>query len=159
DITVQELAMELAGVLGSGFLWREVARRLVGLVPGLGLAPKIAIAYAGTYAIGHMAYYWFAYGKRLTPQQMQQLYQKAVREGKERAARLLTRRRGRGSRFGRRRGLKRCPNCRHKLEKGARFCSYCGFSLADLDPQISDPIPARRPGGQPAISLDPGDES
>src|SRR5262245_30903981 len=43
---------EILGVLGGGVLFRQAARSLVGLIPVIGVIPKVAIAYAGTYAIG-----------------------------------------------------------------------------------------------------------
>ncbi len=85
DIALQDMLAELAGVLGGGFLWRETARRLVGLVPGWGLVPKIAIAYAGTYIIGEATHYWYAHHQKLTAEQMRILYARALREGKEAA--------------------------------------------------------------------------
>lgn len=45
-------AAELAGVLGAGFVWRSLARSLVGLVPGLGFALKAGVGYGGTIALG-----------------------------------------------------------------------------------------------------------
>jgi uncharacterized protein (DUF697 family) len=45
---------EVLPVIGSGFLWRQVARQLVGLIPGFGIVPKVAVAYAGTYATGKL---------------------------------------------------------------------------------------------------------
>ncbi|HHB90976.1 MAG TPA: hypothetical protein ENK60_06670 [Anaerolineae bacterium] len=93
DIGVQEMVGELAGVLGGGYLLREAARRLVGFIPGWGLVPKVAIAYAGTYLIGEAAYYWYAYHEKLTPAQMKALYARALAEGKEKAAGIIAKRR------------------------------------------------------------------
>ena len=45
-------ALELAGVVGAGLGYRALARTLVGLVPGLGLALKAGIGYGGTLATG-----------------------------------------------------------------------------------------------------------
>ena len=89
DVGVQEVMAELAGVLGGGFLWRETARRLVGFVPGWGLIPKVAVAYAGTYIIGEAAFYWYAYGKKMTASQMQATYAQAIAEGKEKAKEII----------------------------------------------------------------------
>ncbi len=89
DIALQEMLGELAGVLGGGFLWRETARRLVGLVPGWGVIPKVAVAYAGTYIIGEAAYYWYAYHQQMTAAQMKTLYARAVTEGRERATDII----------------------------------------------------------------------
>ncbi len=92
DISVQEMIGELAGVLGSGYLLREAARRLVGFLPGWGVVPKVAIAYAGTYLIGEATFYWYAYHEKLTPAQMKALYARALAEGKEKAASLIAKR-------------------------------------------------------------------
>ncbi|NOX61698.1 MAG: hypothetical protein GXP42_07105 [Chloroflexi bacterium] len=83
---LQEEVGPIAGVLGAGFLWRQVARTLVGLIPGFGIAPKIAVAYAGTYAVGHAALRWYAYGEEITNERLRALYAQALEEGKERLA-------------------------------------------------------------------------
>lgn len=93
DIGAQQMAAQLAGVLGSGFIWRELARRLVGFIPLWGLVPKVAVAYAGTYVTGYAVFQWYAYGRKLSPERMHQLYAEALAEGKRRAAALVPRRR------------------------------------------------------------------
>lgn len=93
DVGVQEMVGELGGVLGSGFLWRELARRLVGFIPVWGLIPKVAVAYAGTYATGMAVYTWYAHGRKLTPARMRQLYKEAAIEGKARAKTLIPKKR------------------------------------------------------------------
>jgi len=93
DIAVQEMAVELAGVLGTGFVWRELAHFLVGLAPGIGLVPKIAVAYAGTYVIGQAVYVWYGHKRKLTPAQMKQMFAEAMTEGRARAAALAPKRR------------------------------------------------------------------
>jgi hypothetical protein len=45
-------------VIGGGFLFRQLARELVGLIPIAGVAPKVAVAYAGTWAIGRAVGMW-----------------------------------------------------------------------------------------------------
>ena len=63
------LAIEIAPVVGGAFFWRSVARTLVGLLPGIvGALPKAAIAYAGTFAVGQMARYYYSTGKRPPPE-------------------------------------------------------------------------------------------
>jgi uncharacterized protein (DUF697 family) len=91
DIAMQEMIGELAGVLGSGFLWRETARRLVGFIPGWGIIPKIAVAYAGTYLVGEATYYWYAYHEQLTAEQMRMIYTQAMAEGRRKASAILAR--------------------------------------------------------------------
>src|SRR5262249_43119855 len=65
--TPRELIGELVGVIGGGLLFRQGARQLVGLVPVAGIVPKVAVAYAGTLAIGKAVVAWAAYGSRLEP--------------------------------------------------------------------------------------------
>jgi len=44
---------EIASIVTGAFGWRALARELVGKVPfGVGLIPKGAIAFAGTYVAG-----------------------------------------------------------------------------------------------------------
>ncbi len=89
DIGMQEMIGELAGVLGGGFLWRETARRLVGFIPGWGIIPKVAVAYAGTYIIGEATYYGYAYHKQLSTEQMRAMYARAMDEGKQKAVEII----------------------------------------------------------------------
>jgi hypothetical protein len=57
---------EVLGVIGAGFLFRQAARQLVGLIPVAGLVPKVAIAYAGTYAVGRALTAWAIGGAEIT---------------------------------------------------------------------------------------------
>ncbi|MCP4167022.1 MAG: zinc ribbon domain-containing protein [Chloroflexi bacterium] len=141
DIALQEMAVELAGVLGSGFIWRELARSLVGWVPGWGIVPKVAIAYAGTYVIGEAVFYWYAYRQQLTAERMKELYGEAMVEGKEKALELVPKQRPQLKlpalprpalrRPSLRRQPQRCPNCQHKVGRKQQFCPSCDFSLID----------------------------
>ena len=65
--TPRELVGEVLGVIGGGFLLRQGARQLVGLIPVAGIVPKVAVAYAGTLAIGKAVVTWAAYGTTLEP--------------------------------------------------------------------------------------------
>ena len=62
----RELIGEILGVLGGGMLFRQAARQLVGLIPFIGILPKVAVAYAGTYAIGRATSAWLTDGRRIT---------------------------------------------------------------------------------------------
>lgn len=84
----QERIMELAPVIGGGFVWRQLARTLVGLVPVWGVVPKVAIAYGGTYATGVAAWGWFARGEMLTKEQLNTITQQAIGIGRQRAKEL-----------------------------------------------------------------------
>jgi uncharacterized protein (DUF697 family) len=66
DDEPRAMMTEIIGVLGSGVLFRQAARQLVGLIPIAGLLPKVAISYAGTYAIGKAMVAWTTEGKQVT---------------------------------------------------------------------------------------------
>jgi uncharacterized protein (DUF697 family) len=83
---------ELLGVIGAGFMWRQVARELVGLIPVIGIIPKIAVAYGGTYAVGQAAQTYLFEGQAPAQDQLQRLYQEAVQRGRSFAESLMARR-------------------------------------------------------------------
>lgn len=66
----QDYVAEFGSVMGSGFVWRQLARSLVGLIPVWGIAPKTAIAYAGTYVVGNAMLQWYLTGRHLSTAQM-----------------------------------------------------------------------------------------
>ncbi len=85
---------QLAAVVGGGFLFRQAARGLIGLAPaGLGILPKIGVAYAGTYVTGEAVRRWCASGERLTPDVIKGIYSAALERGRELARGLIARRR------------------------------------------------------------------
>jgi uncharacterized protein (DUF697 family) len=70
---------ELAPVVGAGFLWRTTARQVAAVLPVmLGAVPKVAIAYAGTYAIGQAARAYYEYGAEITSEDLHRLYERGV---------------------------------------------------------------------------------
>ncbi len=83
---------EVLPVIGSGFMWRQAARQLVGLIPGFGILPKVAVAYAGTYATGQAAVLWYRNGERVSGDALSSLYKQAIEIGRQRARELLQRR-------------------------------------------------------------------
>lgn len=54
-----ERVKELLVTMGSGYLFRGMARQLVGVFPGLGLAVKASVAYGGTQTLGKLAQKYF----------------------------------------------------------------------------------------------------
>jgi uncharacterized protein (DUF697 family) len=78
----RELIGEVTGVIGGGFLFRQAARQLVGLVPVAGIVPKVAMAYAGTWAVGRAVAAWASEGQRLTPAAVRRFYKEAWGRGK-----------------------------------------------------------------------------
>jgi uncharacterized protein (DUF697 family) len=83
---------KLTTVVGTGFLWRAIARQLVGLVPVIGVVPKVAVAYAGTYTIGQAIYRWCANDEKVSLQILKAMYSKALIRGHEVALSMASRR-------------------------------------------------------------------
>jgi uncharacterized protein (DUF697 family) len=86
----RELMAEIVGVLGGGLLFRQVARQLVGLVPVIGLVPKVAVAYGGTWAIGKAVAAWATGGGAITAARLKQLSREGLARGRK-VARSLRR--------------------------------------------------------------------
>jgi uncharacterized protein (DUF697 family) len=77
---VKELLGTIAGALG----WRTLAREVVGLVPGgVGVVLKGAIAYAGTYATGRTALWFYKTGRTLSPREIRELYAGKLRDARK----------------------------------------------------------------------------
>jgi uncharacterized protein (DUF697 family) len=139
----QDYIAEFGGVLGGGFVWRQIARSLIGLIPIWGIIPKTGIAYAGTYVVGNVVLQWYLTGKHISGKQMQQLYAQARERGKSLAGSLLRRiphprlqfrlpkRPARLLPAPRKAQL--CASCGKTSAKDASFCQYCGtpFSRAE----------------------------
>jgi uncharacterized protein (DUF697 family) len=142
----QDYVAEFGSVLGGGFAWRQLARSLIGLIPAWGIAPKMAVAYAGTSVVGNVILQWYLTGRHITPQQMRTLYSQAFGRGKALAQNLIERLpRPRLPRWGRRKKpaalpaalTPTCPACGRQNAADAVFCAYCGARLAPeilLDP-------------------------
>ena len=81
---------EVVGVVGGGFLFRQAARSLVGLIPVAGVVPKVAIAYTGTWAIGRAIVIWATQGKRLSGPAMGRLSRDAAGRGRAFAKGLVS---------------------------------------------------------------------
>ncbi|NTW98314.1 MAG: hypothetical protein HGB28_07200, partial [Oscillochloris sp.] len=91
---------EVLPVLGGAFAWRQIARTLVGLVPVWGIVPKVAIAYAGTYSTGMVAWRWFDSGELISGPRLKEITDEALRVGRERAISLASAARERGGDVG-----------------------------------------------------------
>jgi uncharacterized protein (DUF697 family) len=146
----RETIPKLATVVGSAFIWRQVARQLVGLIPAFGIIPKIAVSYAGTYAVGQAIYQWCVNGEKLKPEALKSLYADALTRGREVAQSLVAKRKAAQLEAPKqRRGLFApapvCPSCGKKVPKGATFCAFCGKPLVE-------PLPA--PADEPAPTQD-----
>jgi uncharacterized protein (DUF697 family) len=134
----QEHVAEFGGVIGAGFLWRQVARQLIGLIPGWGIVPKVAIAYAGTFAVGEAILRWYQTGRKLSAQGMKQVYSEALARGKQVAQDLIARAPKPAlpkvsmpaPRLALPKDLRTsCASCGKSNPRDARFCAYCGTSL------------------------------
>ncbi len=133
----RETIPKLATVVGSAFLWRQVARQLIGLIPAYGIIPKVGVSYAGTYAVGEAIYQWCANGEKLKPEALKAVYAEALERGRQAARKLVAKRnaaqleapRASGRHFQLWKPPVLCPECGKKAPKGAMFCAYCGKSL------------------------------
>ena len=88
DAEPRALMGEIFGVLGGGMLFRQAARSLVGLVPIIGLLPKVAIAYAGTQAIGRAMVAWTTEGRQVTGEVVARYSRESLDKGRAIAERL-----------------------------------------------------------------------
>lgn len=93
------LVGEIIGVLGGGLLFRQAARSLVGLIPVVGLIPKVAIAYGGTYAIGRAMMAWATDGREVTADTVKKYSSEGLERGR-RIARSLAAQAKRGPTMG-----------------------------------------------------------
>lgn len=156
---------EFGSVLGGGFVWRQIARSLIGLIPVWGILPKTAVAYAGTYVVGNAVLQWHLSGRRLTRQQMSQLYAQARVRGK-RIAQNLYRSLPRVPRLHlpsvhaprlprlprrKRKALPApqkplvCPACGKTSSADASFCQYCGKPFQFDVSELAAPVPPDNP--------------
>ncbi len=110
------LIAEIAGVLGSGFLFRQAARQLVGLIPIAGIGPKVAIAYSGTWAIGRAIVLWVTEGREVTARSVQRLTSEGLDRGRALAEAMVRDARLRGERAG-----SRWQRLRKHLPEGSRL--------------------------------------
>ncbi len=131
----QDQVAQLGGVVGAGFAWRQVARQLVGLIPVWGIVPKVAVAYAGTYAVGEAVVYWYRMGHKISARGMREVYANALAHGRQVAQSLIARApRPSLPRVGRPAlpspGRKKvCVYCGKTNARDAAYCAYCGKPL------------------------------
>ncbi len=131
----QDHMTAFGGTVGGGFLWRQVARELVGLIPVWGVIPKVAVAYAGTYVLGQAIMQWYLTGRQVTPEMMRQFYRDAFEQGKSFARTLLQRapQRKKLPKLSRPRLPSRtrvtCANCGASNPGGNKYCGNCGSPL------------------------------
>jgi uncharacterized protein (DUF697 family) len=158
----QDYLTEFGSVVGSGFVMRQLARQLISLIPGWGIAPKVVIAFSGTYVVGHTVLQWYLAGRTIHKEKLKSLYKQAILEGKiiafriiEKAPRIKLPRKPQKSlpaetntgqaeivqkpprfKLGWRRKAPHqiCPACAKMNSPEAAFCQYCGQALASSPP-------------------------
>jgi len=70
---------ELTPVVGAGFLWRTIAREATAMIPlAAGTIPKVAIAFAGTMAVGRAADYYYRFGSKPSKSQLAEFRKSAL---------------------------------------------------------------------------------
>jgi uncharacterized protein (DUF697 family) len=76
---------DIAPVIGSGFIWRTLAREGASFLPfAAGTIPKVFVAYAGTFTTGKAIESYFRFGKKPTKDQLKSFYQQALELAKQR---------------------------------------------------------------------------
>ncbi len=80
----QKRMLEITPVIGGAVVWRQIAGALVGLVPGYGIVPKVAVAFGGTYVVGLAATRWYETGL-LTDEERKRITSEAAGRAKEAA--------------------------------------------------------------------------
>lgn len=134
---------EFSSVIGGGFVWRQIARSLVGLIPVWGIIPKTAVAYSGTYVVGHAVLAWYLTGRHLPREQLKDLSRQAFQQGAA-FARNLLQKLPRPKRsllpWQKTKTLplsaaapaapRTCPACHTRNDPDAVYCKYCGHQLA-----------------------------
>jgi uncharacterized protein (DUF697 family) len=142
---------ELGSVVGAGFVWRQIARQLVGLIPVWGIVPKVAVSYAGTYAVGEAILYWYQTGRKMSGRGMRELYADALARGRQIAQEIVTRApkpslpqvtmpnlprpslpalpRPALPKLPKPRATNVCVKCGKKNVRDAKYCVYCAAEL------------------------------
>lgn len=83
DVGYMEQKAQIAGIVGSAFGWRTLARELVGKIPlGGGLIPKGAIAFAGTYVVGRGLERVNRFGQNYSSSERREHFDSAFERGK-----------------------------------------------------------------------------
>jgi uncharacterized protein (DUF697 family) len=126
----QDHMAAFGSTIGGGFIWRQLARQLVGLIPVWGIIPKVAVAYAGTYVLGQAILQWYMTGRSATPAIMRDLYRDAFNRGKTIARSLMPRKpRGKKRLQLSPRAGNTCANCGIQNPRDFNYCGNCGTPL------------------------------
>ena len=137
----QKRMMEITPVIGAAVMWRQVAGGLVGLIPGYGIVPKTAVAFAGTWVTGRAAELYYASGL-VSREDLRRFSDEAMARAKAMTGEMM--RRGRVARDGAKRAGGATARLRERagrLRQGAR----------KLTPhRRGGEGPPEAPGGDPA---------
>jgi uncharacterized protein (DUF697 family)/ribosomal protein L40E len=137
----QDYIAEFSSIVGSGFMWRQIARQLVGLIPVWGIVPKVVVAYSGTYVVGNAVMQWYLTGRKVTRAMVSSLYKQAIERGRAFTKELV--RRSPQKRLSKKEqkqlaaskkeepavDLVACSNCGATNPVGAKECRACGAPL------------------------------
>ena len=137
----QDYVAEFGSVLGTGFLWRQLARTLIGLIPVWGIIPKVAVSYAGTYVVGNTVLQWYLTGRHVSKKQMQQLYSQAFAKGKQFAYNLTQKlpkpRQAKPAPkllpMPGKKQKRACLYCKKTLTDDGAFCPHCGMPIKESE--------------------------
>jgi uncharacterized protein (DUF697 family) len=136
----EDYLAEFGSVIGGGFVWRQLTRMLIGLIPVWGIIPKVAVSYSGTYVVGHAILQWYLTGRHLSAIQMRALNTQALMNGKRIAQNLVSRLPK--PRLNLRKPAllqapktKPCPFCGKSNAPDALFCQYCGQTFQAAPPE------------------------
>ncbi len=81
----KQILRDLEPVIGGGFLWRTVAREGASFLPfAAGTIPKVAIAYAGTFATGKAVETYYRVGEVPSKDQVRDYYEQALQSVRKR---------------------------------------------------------------------------
>jgi hypothetical protein len=69
-------------MLGGGLVFRTLARQLVGLIPVVGIIPKVAVAYGGTWAIGRAVVLWTTDGRTASAETLRTFSREGLLRGR-----------------------------------------------------------------------------
>lgn len=109
----QHRMLEITPVIGAAVVWRQVAGGLVGLIPGYGILPKTAVAFAGTWITGRAAELYYTSGL-VAKEDLRRFSDEATARAKAMAGEMT--RRAREARD----GAERARRATGRLREGAR---------------------------------------
>lgn len=147
-VDLHESLGALSKAVEPGELWRQLARRVLGLIPLWGISSKVRVAYGGTVVLASVLRAWYDTGQELPPESVRALCREAAARSRPIGAELVAKAREalrvrpvtRAERHRpklrlprprfRRRQRPTCFECGRANPADAAFCAYCGASLS-----------------------------